>query len=346
MSSVRYSSVINGLPRRIPPWNQIPQPQKVMGGIIAGLVLIILYLGSGRSAPPPPSGRYPPALPPPSGGRSSVELDIRVSEDQYRNVLDERTRFIQSLGGASRIEAWPTGDLAHAYWTLWDFFLPLFDCPHDISRIGRMGDGGKYVCGMQKISQKPEVVIYSMGVSDDSSYEAALLESAPTAQVYGYDFSVASWGPQIEDVPALKQRAHFFKYAIGSKDDHGPGSDPDFQVYTLDTLMKQNGHTWIDILKVDIEGAEFDVLRSFCQYYMERGLPLPFGQLQVEIHAWGKKFSEFLEWFELLETAGLRPFRSEPNLVYVSLYHQRRPELSEYAFVNLGGKHELVSDMY
>ncbi|KZT54621.1 hypothetical protein CALCODRAFT_499557 [Calocera cornea HHB12733] len=340
MSSVRYTSLLNGLPRRIPPWSQIPPPQKIMGGIIAGLVLIILYMGSGPSGPPPP--RYPP----PPLGRPAVENDIRVSEARYKGVLDDRAQFIQSLGGASRIQSWPSGDLSVAYWTLWDFFLPLFDCPHDIQRIGRMGDGGKYVCGMEVIQRKPEVVIYSMGVSDDSSYEAALLEAAPTAEVYGYDFSVNSWGPQIEDVPALKRRAHFFKYAIGDKDDHGVGSNPDFQVYTLDTLMKQNGHTFIDILKVDIEGAEFEVLRGFCQYYMERGLPLPFGQLQVEIHAWNKQFAEFLEWFELLESAGLRPFRSEPNLVYCSLYGHSKAELIEYAFVNVGGRHELISDMY
>ncbi|EJU02303.1 hypothetical protein DACRYDRAFT_79082 [Dacryopinax primogenitus] len=340
MSSARYTSLVNGLPRRLPPWNQIPPPQKLMGGTILVLVILLLYMESAR-APPPPHAHYPP----PPG--HSTEYAIRANEARYKDVLAERAAFIQSLGGASRVLPWPYGDLKQAYWTLWDFFLPLFGCPHDVQRIGRMGDGGKYVCGMDVIARKRDVVIYSMGVSDDSSYEAALLEAAPTAQVYGYDFSVDSWGPQIETVPSLKQRAHFFKYAIGDKDDHGPGSsDPEFQVYTLDTLMKLNGHTFIDILKVDIEGAEFDALRGFCKYYMSRGLPLPFGQLQVEIHAWGKNFAEFLEWFELLEAAGLRPFRSEPNLVYVSLYHHQRPELSEYAFINVGGKHEIISDMY
>jgi len=42
--------------------------------------------------------------------------------------------------------------------------------------------------------------------------------------------------------------------------------------------------------------------------------------------------------------AGLRPFFSEPNLVYVNLVRGVRPELIEYSFINIRGNHELVSD--
>ncbi|KZO95437.1 hypothetical protein CALVIDRAFT_564841 [Calocera viscosa TUFC12733] len=275
---------------------------------------------------------------PPAAG--SLADRIALSEQRYQVVLGGRAEFIESLGGPSRIAA-----SGGNYWVLWDFFPPSFDCQHYVSRVGRWGDGGKFICGLDIVAQKENPVIYSFGVSDDSSFEAALLESAPRAQVYGYDYSVNSWGPQIENNPKLKSRAHFHKWAVGGKDAHGADYDPNFQVYTLDTLMKLNGHTWIDILKIDVEGAEFDVLRGFCNYYMERGLPLPFGQLQVEIHAWdaSMSFATFLEWFELLESAGLRPFHSEPNLVYVNLFRGAKATLSEYAFLNIGGGHELVN---
>lgn len=70
-------------------------------------------------------------------------------------------------------------------------------------------------------------------------------------------------------------------------------------MYTLDTLMKMNGmalqvgrldvskfytgHTFIDILKIDIEGAEFDALTDLINHYssLTPPQPLPFGQLQV-----------------------------------------------------------------
>lgn len=66
--------------------------------------------------------------------------------------------------------------------------------------------------------------------------------------------------------------------------------------------------------QVDVEGSEFAVLKQVIDE--ARGRPLPFAQLQLEIHAWYAEselsFKDYLEWFELLESAGLRPF-SEPS---------------------------------
>jgi hypothetical protein len=50
-----------------------------------------------------------------------------------------------------------------SFCALGDFFLPAFQCPHRVERIGRLGDGGKYVCGIERIIRKPECVVYSIG---------------------------------------------------------------------------------------------------------------------------------------------------------------------------------------
>lgn len=44
-----------------------------------------------------------------------------------------------------------------------DFFPPAFNCPHELERIGNLGDGGKWVCGLSRIEDKPDCVIYSFG---------------------------------------------------------------------------------------------------------------------------------------------------------------------------------------
>ncbi|KZT54622.1 hypothetical protein CALCODRAFT_499558 [Calocera cornea HHB12733] len=321
--------------------------QRLMGVTIVSLMLLVAFMGHERYA-------YSPDEYPLTTVNATYDLHsstaaapvgdlanrIALSEARYKSGLKDRAKFITSLGGPSKISS-----SGGNYWTVWDFFLPSFDCQHYVERIGRMGDGGKWVCGMDIIAKKANPVVYSFGVAEDSSFEAAMLERAPRAQVYGYDYSVNSWGGEIEKNPKLKARAHFHKWAVGDTDAHGPGTDPDFQVYTLDTLMKLNGHEWIDVLKIDVEGAEFKVLRGFCNYYMERGMPLPFGQLQVEIHAYDTNvsFTMLLEWFELLEKAGLRPFHYEPNLVYANR-PRSRASLAEYSFINLGGRHELVLD--
>ena len=93
--------------------------------------------------------------------------------------------------------------------------------------------------------------------------------------------------------------------------------------------MKMNGHTHIDILKIDIEGWEFSTLNTLLASYKASGVPLPFSQLQIEIHAWDMKFSTFLSWWQALEQMGLRPFWTEPNEVYSNYNRGHPPALAE-----------------
>jgi len=115
-------------------------------------------------------------------------------------------------------------------------------------------------------------------------------------------------------------------------------------MYALQSLMAQNGHTFIDILKIDIEGWEFDALSAIIKEYKSHGQPLPFGQLQLEVHVWKKNFTDFLSWWEMLEGAGLRPFWTEANLVYLNYNRGSSADLAEYSFVNINAEHALTSD--
>lgn len=95
------------------------------------------------------------------------------------------------------------------------------------------------------------------------------------------------------------------------------------------------GHTFIDVLKIDIEGAEFDTLTAFLSANKQKDLSgttkLPIGQLQLELHAWDDyaNFAFFHDWWTALEGAGLRPFWTEPNLVYVNYAKGAKPNLAE-----------------
>jgi len=273
----------------------------------------------------------------------SLSERLREEEMRYAQTLKARKGLIKKFGPTTEdIEAYPS---AGSY-TMWDFFIPSFQCPHHVERIGTLGDGGKWVCGMERIARQPECVIYSFGINGESSFEAALLERAPGCEVWGYDFSVNSFGPEIEKTSRLKKRSHFFPWALGGRNAHGPEDDP--KIYTLDTLMRMNGHTFIDVLKIDIEGAEFDTLTTFLEAHKPTGpfssTTLPIGQLQLELHAWDDygKFDFFHDWWTSLEEAGLRPFWTEANLVYVNYNAGGKPRLAEYSFINIHGNHSLV----
>ncbi|KAG8833432.1 hypothetical protein FRC18_003625 [Serendipita sp. 400] len=165
-----------------------------------------------------------------------------------------------------------------------------------------------------------DCVIYSSGVAQESSFEKQILERSSSCKIYGYDFSVENWGPQIRDVPEFKERIAFKPWKLQPVDN--PSANP--PEYSLQGLMKKNGHTFIDILKLDIEGSEFDVLDSIFKEY--KGKPLPFGQLQLEVHVGSKSFADFLHWWERLEEAGLRPFWTEVRVISRSEQKNRRTD--------------------
>jgi hypothetical protein len=102
-----------------------------------------------------------------------------------------------------------------------DFFIPAFQCPHRVQRVGTLGDGGKWVCGLDRVAKQDKCVIYSFGpfhsipfshplppapqrrltsifsqnftgINGESSFESTLLQRAPGCEVWGYDYSVNS----------------------------------------------------------------------------------------------------------------------------------------------------------
>jgi hypothetical protein len=73
------------------------------------------------------------------------------------------------------------------------------------------------------------------------------------------------------------------------------------------------------------------MLTAFLYQHARDGLELPFGQLQIEIHAHEghERFDYFARLWESLEAVGLRPFWTEPNMVFVNLVRGAPPELAD-----------------
>lgn len=124
-----------------------------------------------------------------------------------------------------------------------------------MERIGALGDGGKWVCGLSRVYDKPDCVVYSfgaltclmsgrlsrlnpsLGINYESSFEAEILHYTNYCQIWGYDFSVKSFGPEITS--DISHRTHFKGYRLEGEDKHGPLDDP--PVWTLESLLEENG---------------------------------------------------------------------------------------------------------
>ncbi|KAI0692120.1 methyltransferase domain-containing protein [Cerioporus squamosus] len=294
--------------------------------------------------------------------RANNDLKARLEREErkYRAMLPQRQDLITRFGPTpAQVVMFPPDQDPWPPYTVWDFFPPLFNCPHELDRLGALGDGGKWMCGISRIQDKPNCVIYSFGIDSSYSFEATLLQSTQFCEVWIYD-STKGEDARHHIPKALRHRAHFDKLALGATDRHGPGDDP--KTWTLKSLMSENGHSHIDFLRLDVEGWEWETFRGIIRDFTmervsstantnstgwsvrEREGVLPFGQLQIELHVWNQRFQDFLEWWELLEVSGLRPFHHEINLVYANYNRHSGVELAEYSFLNVRGDNVFIKD--
>ncbi|KAG0263023.1 hypothetical protein BG011_009420 [Mortierella polycephala] len=276
----------------------------------------------------------------------SVEDRLLYSEQVYQINLQNRARSLRQYGyGTENWSPW------NAWMPWWQYFQAAFSCPHEVQRVGSHGDGGKWVCGLRLHEEHKErpCVVYSLGVSTESSFEREIADRT-NCQVFAYDGSVDSMGPEATNHPSI----HFHKMFIGSEDK----VDEQGRTWkTVGTIMRENQHAWIDILKVDIEGYEFKVFDAFMDQFTainnNSHETLPFSQLLVELHLQSpdmdlhddESFPRFKTWFERLESFGLRPFWNELNLVPV-LFSKFKTGFSicEFSFLNTHGDHSLLHD--
>lgn len=210
-----------------------------------------------------------------------------------------------------------------------NFFPAAFGCPHELERVGPLDDGGRWTCGLSQLAQKQDCVIYTFSASCyipntfrttcvrrperdlESSWEASVLETTHHCRIWGYNRLSTSFG---KHVPPDSPRVNFTTNAqLGPMDSHDGVPRPFF---TLETLMARNGHAFVDVLVINTPYIERSTLAAMVRPYVDSGRALPFGQLIVELHLQEVVgFAEFLEWWTLLESAGLRPVAREVDLV-------------------------------
>lgn len=122
-------------------------------------------------------------------------------------------------------------------------------------------------------------VVYSFGVGEDISFDKAVIEK--------YDSSVYAFDPTPQSIDWVKKNAHagprfsFFPYGIAAYDGCAVFYPPEDHAHVSCTILKKEStrnsaflvpvkrfativrslqHKKIDVLKMDIEGAEYDVI--------------------------------------------------------------------------------------
>lgn len=160
-------------------------------------------------------------------------------------------------------------------------------------RMAALGSGdGRWWLAPELLPAVP--LIYSVGIGQDISFDLDAIQKLK-AEIFAFDPTPISkaWLAN-QQIPEM---FHHVDCGLGAFDgdinmtlpaNHGVSYSPlvesnteqciSFPVKTLATLMNELGHISIDVLKMDIEGAEYDVIQNLAEAGSRPG------QILVEFH--------------------------------------------------------------
>ena len=182
---------------------------------------------------------------------------------------------------------------------------PYHACPWTLERtllVNEVYDGGKWTCGVREMADRaegaPPCIVYSFGSDGNDIFEKHLERLAPRCEVHVFD-----------PTSAPLERWHFHSYGLCASGDSFSAKGQQFPCKGLPAIMGELGHQHVDILKMDVEGAEWEVISK------TDWRALKIGQLLVEVHDFGGAYplsALIRDYFGKLESAGFMQFSIEP----------------------------------
>lgn len=238
---------------------------------------------------------------------------------------------------------------------------PTSFCPADLIKtnsVRDLFDGGKWICGMSRLvgkavkanassgveHEQQTCVVYSLGSQFDVSFERTIQGMTDFGcEIHTYDPTL---GPpeKVEKFrnDMAKENVHVHLVAVKDTEGHSNitiGGNT-YKAMGLKTMLEENGHTCIDVLKFDVEGAEYDILEYTDWEKLCIGMVLfevhggiiahtrREGQGRERVNAtYTYKVGDAVRHIRRLERAGFHHYKTEQ--VFVGGYAQ-----AEMAFVN------------
>ncbi len=167
---------------------------------------------------------------------------------------------------------------------------------HEISMFGT--EYGGFHIATDIYDKDKGLVVYSFGIGEDLSFSEAVMDHF-NCDIYAFDPTPKSIKYVESHELSSNDRFHFYPYGISDKDETGHFHLPVNEEYvsgslhshdgvkteaipvelrTFKTLVEMIESDHIDLLKMDVEGTEFDVMQGILN------CDIPISQICLEVH--------------------------------------------------------------
>jgi len=209
-------------------------------------------------------------------------------------------------------------------WFWADNFEPEFTCPHEF-RLGKLGDGGKWVCDPHRIP-KDSCLIYSIGSNGHYDFEVNALEHvSKNCEIHTFDLKESGrtfksgWRNFTEE--ADKVNAHIYKTETtpgngkaGVHFHHWGVGTPTQKMKNMKNFKEifvdlHHENRSVDVMKIDCEKCEYQQFRKWLADWKELGMTVR--QVQLEIH--NSPMWDVMDLMNAFLKAGYVMFHKEAN---------------------------------
>lgn len=218
----------------------------------------------------------------------------RVWQSAVKMSNDQNLAFLGSRRGYNNSK--------YAY----DNFEPSWNCDLKIRVPPKSGDGPKWMCGPDLLSQNS--LVYSFGSRGEISFESDIA-SKYTKNVFIFDPTVKK-----ATVDAIKAKGFNFIEVglLGRGETSFTFKNVTYPGLDLISHMKALGHTGrlVDVLKVDIEGSEYATFKDITVGECPEA-EIKTDQIEIEVH--GTKYDQISELLQHFMKCNMRIFSKERN---------------------------------
>eukprot|EP01041_Mallomonas_annulata_P001649 gene1649-3190_t len=208
-------------------------------------------------------------------------------------------------------------------------YEPTWSCGME-RRLGLRSDGGKWICDPHRISRN-RCLVYSLGSHEQYDFEVYVNTQIPGCEIHTFDpFFNGTGKPSYLNYHQMGIKGH-----ITAQDANVTSNNLVFE--TLPAIIQKLNHTGltIDILKIDVEGEEFDILTDEL-FHQLRSLQTTIRQIALEIHPGARSpntndsnpIDKVRQLFDVFEHNNYLIFHREPNILF-----RNHGQVIEYSLV-------------